>query len=716
MKFSDVNIWKFLRDYDIFFGWSGRRRMFLELSWLIPTVLFLALPFIVILESKKTYAGALLSIIAGCIATILSIGGLVEILQGKSLSVDEMPKITWLAYGDMKISFGIYCDGLAMFMAFVVSFIGTLILVYSLEYMSHDREHSPLAWPRYFFEMTLFIAFMLMLVLSYSLLQLLIAWEGVGLCSYLLIGYWWWKPEAAKAAKKAFVTTRLGDVFLYAAVIYAFLVAKTLDIPLLNEMAVHHAIKGFDLALIALFAFGGAIGKSAQIPLFTWLPWAMEGPTTVSALIHAATMVKAGVYIVARLYPVYLNADPIYGFHPLEIVAYVGGFTAAFAGLVAVINNDIKGVLAYSTISHLGLLFFALGLGAHPDLALLAFLAAMLHLLNHAFFKAELFLVSGCILHATHDMRDIHKLGGLRERMKITMWLGLLGSLAIAGIFPFGGFWSKDEILIGASLTGNTILFILALIAALTGSLYIFRWFFIMFWGSPRSKEAEHAHEMPKIMTIPVGILAIGALLWGIPTLAFKPIGLIFVEAAMHHVSMDYGIHEMHAHHSSHGYLLMFSTLGVAILLALLMYYVYGKVRYDFSKYPILVKIQGLFQQGTFIDKAYDKFVYYLFGRGLSKLCAWIDAKFDKYFIESWHPLGAKLSKLVAEKVDIRFIDRIVEGFRPAFRALGRALGRIQTGHIGHYMALFGIGIAMLLTIFVMYWFGIVSLAFLLPK
>ncbi len=685
--------------------------MFLELSWLIPIVLFLSLPFIVILEAKKAYAGALLAIAAGAISTILSIGGLMEVLDGKQWQ----GVMTWIKYGDLEINFGIYADKLSMFMAFIVSFIGTLIMIYSLEYMSHDRERSPLAWPRYFFEMALFVAFMLLLVLSYSLVQLLIAWEGVGLCSYLLIGYWWWKPEAAKAAKKAFITTRLGDIGLYAAVIISFLKAHTLDIPLLNQKAmIEGAISGTAMAAIALCAFAGAIGKSAQIPLFTWLPWAMEGPTTVSALIHAATMVKAGVFLVARIYPVFENASPLWGVHPLTVVAYIGGITAAFAGLVAIINNDIKGVLAYSTISHLGLLMLALGTGIHSDTA---FTAALLHLLNHAFFKAELFLVSGCVLHATHDIRDLHKLGGIKDRMKFTMWLAIFGSLAISGIAPFGGFWSKDEILASVSATGDWVLFILGFIAAIAGALYIFRWFFLIFFGEPRSEEAKHAHEMPFVMTIPVAILAAGALLWGIPMKyegAWKPIGLILVEkvTSAPHAT----IHTLAE--SSHGLLshtlIAALTLGLGILNIALMAYIYYIKRVDFSKYPALMKIQKVFQEGTFIDVAYDKFAYYVFGIGLSRICAWIDKNIIDRFYEGFYNFGTCLASLMA-KIDLRGVDRIVEGFRPAFRKLSRLLGRIQTGHINHYMAVFGVGLILLMGILTMYWFGILSLTFLLP-
>ncbi len=680
--------------------------MFLEYSWLIPTILFIVLPLVVILEAKKTYVGAILSIVAAIISTILSIGGLLEVLEGEPYATT----LTWVTYKNVELNFGIYADKLSMFMAFIVSFIGTLIMIYSLEYMSHDREHNPLAWPRYFFEMTLFIAFMLTLVLSYSLLQLLVAWEGVGLCSYLLIGYWWWKPEASKAAKKAFITTRLGDIGLYVAVIYAYLSAHTLDIPKLNEMAATGGITGTALSIIALAAFWGAIGKSAQIPLFTWLPWAMEGPTTVSALIHAATMVKAGVFLVARLYPIYENAAPILGVQPLIVVAYIGGLTAAFAGILAVINNDIKGVLAYSTISHLGLLMLALGVGAYS--------AALLHLLNHAFFKAELFLVSGCVLHATHDIRNLHKLGGLRNKMKITWLLALLGALAISGIFPLaGGFWSKDEVLAGVSATGDVALFILGFVAAIVGSLYIFRWFFLIFSGKPKSDEAEHAHEVPLVMTIPVAILAGGAILWGIPLFlegAWVPAGIAFVEKVVG-ASHEVAVHAMAAGGEvvSH---IMIAVLTLSIGWAgfglMLLLYHLGKA--DFSKYSFLMKIQGLFQEATFIDKLYDKMVYYVFPMGIARGVSWFDRNVVDRFFEGFYNVGAVVSDFMANILDVKVVDRFYESLGPALKRVGSVFSRVQTGRVMDYMALFAVGLILLLGVFVGYQLGLFSIAFLL--
>jgi len=439
----------------------------------------------------------------------------------------------------------------------------------------------------------------------------------------------------------------------------------------------------------------------------------MEGPTTVSALIHAATMVKAGVYLVARIYPVYVHSSEILGVHPLTVVAYVGGITAAFAGLLAVINNDIKGVLAYSTISHLGILMLALGVHAYTG--------ALLHLLNHAFFKAELFLVSGCVLHAVHDVRDLHKLGGLKEKMKTTWILALLGAFAISGLPPYvvGGFWSKEEVLLGVNATGDPILLVLGIIAAVTGALYIFRWFFLIFSREPRSEEAKHAHEMPLVMTIPVAILAIGSILWGIPILIegkIVPIGLVFVEKVVG-VEHDATVHAMAIGESgviSH-VLLAVLTISIGLLGAVLMAYTYHLGKIDFSKYPVLIKIQKWFQQGTFIDRAYDAFVDYVFARGISKGLAWFDSKVVDGIFESFHVLGAKISAAMAW-FDLKVIDRIVEGFRPSFKAIGRTFGKIQTGHISDYMILFGIGLTLLSAIFVLYWFGWLSLAYLVPS
>ncbi len=680
--------------------------MFLELSWLIPGLLFIVLPLILILEYKKSYLGAILSIIAGAISTILSIGGFIEVLGGYELPPNAL-RVTWLKYGDLEISFGILADELSMFMAFIVSFIGTLILIYSLEYMSHDREHSVWAWPRYFFEMALFIAFMLMLVLSSNLLQLLIAWEGVGLCSYLLIGYWWWKPEASKAAKKAFITTRIGDIFLYVATIYAFFAFHTLEIEELN--AISGGTAGVALGIIAFSLFGAAIGKSAQIPLFTWLPWAMEGPTTVSALIHAATMVKAGVFLVARFYPLYQHAVAIGGVEPLMFVAYIGGLTAAFAGVMAVINNDVKGVLAYSTISHLGLLMLALGVGAYS--------AALFHLLNHAFFKAGLFLVAGSVLHATHDIRDLHKLGGLKEKMKWTMMLAFIGGWAIAGFPISGGFWSKDEILIGTAAIGDPILFVLGFIAAITGAAYIFRWISLMFYGKPKSEGASHAHEASLIMLIPTAILVVGAILWGIP-IPYEgkliPIGLILVEGVAH--PMQQIVHIMAPVEGSlliPKEAIMIITVGTGFALAGLMFYIYAIKGMDFSKYKTLIKIQNLFQQGTIVDVAYDKFAYSVFGVGIAKGLAWFDRKVvDMFYEKMGHDVFGKLIASLMATFDVRAVDRLYENVPNAMRKLGGIFAKMQTGHTNTYIVIFVIGMIFIMCLFIgeLLGLGIISL------
>ncbi|MCR8487084.1 MAG: NADH-quinone oxidoreductase subunit L [Crenarchaeota archaeon] len=677
--------------------------MFLEMSWLIPGLLFIILPLVVILEYKRTYLGALLSIFAGTVSTILSIGGLIEILSGYKLPPDAL-KIVWLKYGTFEVSFGILADELSMFMAFIVSFIGTLILIYSLEYMRHDREHSVWAWPRYFFEITLFIAFMLMLVLSSNLLQLLIAWEGVGLCSYLLIGYWWWKPEASKAAKKAFITTRIGDLFLYLATAYAFFVFHTLDVAKLNEIS--GSMVSPSLGIIALSLFGAAIGKSAQIPLFTWLPWAMEGPTTVSALIHAATMVKAGVFLVARFYPLYMHAPAVFGIEPLVFVAYIGGLTAAFAGVLAVFNNDVKGVLAYSTISHLGLLFLALGVGAYT--------AALFHLLNHAFFKAGLFLVAGSVLHATHDLRELHKLGGLKDHMKWTLLFAFIGGWAIAGFPISGGFWSKDEILIETAATGDITLFLLGFIAAITGAAYTFRWISLMFYGKPKSKEAEHAHEANLIMLIPIAILVTGAILWGIPILyhgKLAPIGLVLTEQ----ISQALGI-TIHAAGPAEMLfmpkeVIMIITVGVSFVLALVMFYTYAIKCVDFSKHRRLIKIQSALQQGTIIDVIYDKMAYF-FGTRIAKGAATFDTKVvDAIYYKITYLFGIIIAKW-ATLFDINVIDALFERTPRAMRRLGSFLAKIQTGHINTYMATLTVGMIILICLFLggLLGFNLVSL------
>jgi len=443
-------------------------------------------------------AGVTLAAIGGSL--LLSLRALQAVLQAQDHLV-PLASLTWLSVYDLRIDLTLTLDSLTAVMLIVVTSVSLLVQVYSTAYM-HGEE----GYGRFFAEMSLFTASMLGLVLADNLLLLYAFWELVGLCSYLLIGFWYQRPAAAAAAKKAFVVTRFGDFgFLIAILLlYANNPEGTLSISTLAAMANEGVLKGALLTWAALGIFSGAVGKSGQFPLHVWLPDAMEGPTPVSALIHAATMVAAGVYLVARTFPLFAAAPDALG-----TVALIGGFTAFFAATMGLVATDIKRVLAYSTISQLGYMMLALGVGAYA--------AAAFHLLNHAFFKALLFLGSGSIYHAV-ETYDLRFMGGLRRAMPITFTTFVIAALAIAGIPPLSGFWSKDEILTETLLSGNLPLFLLALAAALMTAFYMFRLVFLAFAGESRAvpgAHARHPHESPWLMTLPLALLAVPSVLSG---------------------------------------------------------------------------------------------------------------------------------------------------------------------------------------------------------
>ena len=402
----------------------------------------------------------------------------------------------WLPSMQITVPLGIYADNLSMIMTLMVSFVGFLIILFSVGYMKEDPNRHV-----FFGEMVLFTASMLGLVLSYSLLMLFIFWELVGLCSYLLIGFWYYKPNAASAAKKAFIVTRVGDIFFIAAIGAAILYSGGAAISITGLSSIHLA---WQRTIVSLLLFGGAIGKSAQFPLHVWIPDAMEGPTTVSALIHAATMVTAGVYLVARTYTIFTPVS-------LEVVLYIGVFTIILSGLIGIVVNDIKRILAYSTISQIGYMFAALGLG----LGATSIGLSIYQLEAHAFFKALLFLAAGSILHALLNIRDINKMGGLWKKMPFTVTAMFIGALALSG-FPYtAGFFSKDSI-ISASFSVSYLAWSLLAIGGFLTSLYSFRMFFRVALGKPRSYAAEHAHESGWIMLLPIMILAVFSLIFGV--------------------------------------------------------------------------------------------------------------------------------------------------------------------------------------------------------
>ncbi|MGH7410243.1 MAG: NADH-quinone oxidoreductase subunit L, partial [Candidatus Methylomirabilis sp.] len=403
---------------------------------------------------------------------------------------------TWIAAGDFSAAFGFLFDPLSAIMTLVVSGIGLLIHLYSVGYMGEDRDYH-----RFFSLLNLFLAAMLVLVLADNYLFLFVGWEGVGLCSYLLIGFWFERPAAATAGTKAFLVNRVGDAAALVGLIWMILLFGSLDFEtVFREAPMTLSHGSFVATVLSLLLFIGATGKSAQLPLYVWLPDAMEGPTPVSALIHAATMVTAGVYLVARSAPLFQLA-PV----SLEIVAWVGGLTALYAASIALVQTDIKRIIAYSTISQLGYMFLGLGVGAYA--------AGIFHLMTHAFFKALLFLAAGSVIHALGGEQDVRRMGGLRRSLGVTAGSFLIGALANAGIVPLAGFWSKDEILVAAYVSGHRLLWGLGVLTAAGTGFYMFRLYFLAFEGKSRlNPHAAHdLHEAPWSMRLPLVLLALGS-------------------------------------------------------------------------------------------------------------------------------------------------------------------------------------------------------------
>jgi len=479
----------------------------LEYTWLIPVLPLAAFGVILLTGRKGPGHGAYVAITAIAASFLLSMA-VVAWTVSSAFSGHEFEPFSrsalWAVVGGLPIRMGFVVDPLTAVMLVVVTVVAMLVQIYSVGYM-----HGDVRYPRFFAYMSLFSAAMLSLVIADNLLLFFVSWELVGLTSYLLIGFWFERPSAMRAAKKAFIVTRLGDVGLFLGVLLLFWYTKTLNLhdvfaripDLMGMNVVLGKLAISFLPLVGLLLFAGAVGKSAQFPLHVWLPDAMEGPTPVSALIHAATMVAAGVYLVGRMYPVFAYTDHSVS---LTVVAVIGAITALMAATIATVVNDIKRVLAYSTISQLGYMMLALGVGGYT--------AGLLHLMTHAFFKANLFLGSGSVIHGT-GTQDIQQMGGLSRHMPRTYWTFLISSAALVGVPFTAGFFSKDEILLGA-FHANKILFSMGLAAAFLTAFYMTRLISLTFWGEPRDPQV-HAHESPRVMTSPLIVLAVLSIVAG---------------------------------------------------------------------------------------------------------------------------------------------------------------------------------------------------------
>ena len=562
------------------------------------------------------------------------------------------------------IPMGIYIDPLTAVMLMVVTIVAALVQIYSLGYMHGDPRFA-----RYYAYLSLFTFSMLGLVLAGTYILMFVFWELVGLTSYLLIGFWFEKKSASDAGKKAFVTTKIGDLGFMAGLVILLFAVGTASLPELNYMIFSHQISGGVLTLVGIagiLMFCGAVGKSAQFPLHVWLPDAMEGPTPVSALIHAATMVAAGVYLTARMMGIILISETM-----MYVVASIGAFTAFLAASIGLVQNDIKRVLAYSTVSQLGYMIMALGLAGYT--------AGTFHLMTHAFFKALLFLAAGSVIHAVHS-NDIQTMGGLSRKLKTTSATFLVASLSIAGIFPLSGFWSKDEIFATALAGGHYLFLIVGILVAFMTAFYMFRLYFMTFTGQPRDQHAyEHAHESPKSMTVPLVILAVLSVCagWvGIPWLTKGYSSFVFF-GAVHHVAPNVLL-----------MLISFVVAGSGIGLAYLMYYkgAISPVAMAQRFKPIYTFLYNKWYFDEFYMAAIINPTYWL---------AEFLFKFDQYVIDGIVNGTAKLTLFfswIYERFDTYVVDGAVNGAGYLSMFLGRNMRRIQTGQLQTYALVVFIG------------------------
>jgi NADH-quinone oxidoreductase subunit L len=621
-----------------------------SLAW---TILFLPLAaagLIAVFTSRNRRLSAGISIGAVVAAFILAV--IFAATRGWGAAPIES-SFSWLAVGDFQVDFGLRVDTLSVLMILLVTGVAAVIHIYSWQYMRGDPGYS-----RYFGCLSLFTFSMLGIVLSANFVQLFIFWELVGVSSYLLIGFWFEKPSAADAGKKAFIVNRLGDFGFIIGIILVWAAFKTLNFGELKlRLAADPRALGGLTTTAGMLIFCGAAGKSAQFPLHVWLPDAMEGPTPVSALIHAATMVAAGVYMLARVF--FLLNLPVS--HALGFIACVGGFTALLTAVIAVQQDDIKRILAYSTLSQLGYMVMAIGLHGPSQ--------AMFHLSTHAFFKALLFLGAGSVIVAMHHEQNIWKMGALGRRMPITRWCFLFGTLALAGIPPFSGFYSKDGILALAwnmPNPFNKILFV-ALTAGVAGltAFYMFRLVFVVFFGSPKSPGAEEAPESPAVMLWPLRLLAILSLIGGILGLE----GLYMSHFAGSSGTQSHSIWQQ--------LVLPFEEAPGAAILGLLIsgagiaaaYALYARAQTD----PLPTKL------GALSAAIRDKFYF--------------DELYTAVFVRAHDSLAA-----IASWIDRWIIAGLaVRGAHGATELVGRALRRLQTGNLQTYAFFFALGVALLL-------------------
>ena len=630
----------------------------IDLAWLIPALPLVGFLTILVFGRRlgDPKAGYLATAMIGA-AFLVAVGVFADLLSKSGEERHHVVNLfSWVPVGSLRVDLAFLVDPLSITMCLFVTGIGALIHLYAVGYMHGDPRFS-----KFFLYLNLFALSMLLLVLGENLLVTFLGWEGVGTCSYFLISFWHEKQSAATAGKKAFVANRVGDWGVMMAMFLAFEAVGTISYDGMNAAAESGALSQTTATAIAVMLFIGACGKSAQLPLYIWLPDAMEGPTPVSALIHAATMVTAGVFLMTRVNPVIHEAAEWAGW----LIAIVGIATALFAATIAVAQNDIKKVLAYSTVSQLGFMFLAVGSGAY--------VAAIFHMVTHAFFKALLFLGSGSVIHGMHHEQDMRRMGALRKLMPVTAFTFIIGWLAIAGVPPFAGFWSKDEILL-YTLAKSPVLYVLGLVAALLTAYYMTRQVIMVFYGKARWHDAhdEHGahgdftpHESPKIMLLPLVVLAALSTVGGALQLPFSS-DLHFLEKWLEPV-VEFGEADISG---TWAYDNKYLLLGVAVVIALAgiaaSVAVYGKKKMA----PIEPKV---LEQGWYYDKSITAFMGGP-GRRVFDGIAWFDA---------------------------HIVDGAVNGVARLVRGSAGGLRKTQSGYVRQYAAALGVGVVLLLVWFV---------------
>jgi len=627
------------------------------MNWIVPLILALPLTaFLVTIFFGKWFIkeqAHWLPILAMAAAFVLSLLVWWEVRQAEEGFYVEL--FTWIPVGDLQVPLAFYADRLSTAMIMMVTGVATLIFIYSKGYMHGDPGYY-----RFFSYLSLFAFSMLVLVLGANYVMLFFGWEAVGLCSYYLIGFYYHKTSAAAAGKKAFITNRVGDFGFSLGIFLLFVTFGTLTYTEVFEAVEVEGAGTATMTAIALLLFMGAMGKSAQFPLHVWLPDAMEGPTPVSALIHAATMVTAGVYMVARSSVIFASSETA-----MLVVAGIGAFTAIFAASIGIAQTDIKRVMAYSTVSQLGYMFMALGVGA--------WIPAIFHLITHAFFKALLFLGSGSVIHALSGEQDMRRMGGLRSRIPYTYWTLLSGAIALSGIFPFAGFWSKDEILGITFKDGAYIIWAVGLVAAFITAFYTFRLIFMTFWNESRMEpEVEkHVHESPWSMTVPLMVLGGLSLVGGF--LGFPPEAGVFhhfLEPVFEPANEILGIH-----HEAFGAIdltLMIVSVAVAVSGVILAYFFYVRQRDLPEKAGAAAQpLYKAIYNKWYIDEIYDATVVRLVIDG---------------------------SRFLWRSFDAAVIDGIVNGVGKLWEVSGAAVRPAQTGKVQNYAGMMFAGVFVLLS------------------